>query len=297
MKLTCRVICDILPLYAEGIASEDSKNIIEEHIHSCENCKKYLKELETPAGIGVVAGDVPLKKLKKKLFQKKMQTITVSILSALLIAVIIGANLAAPSYFPFSENLVSLTESKDGVVYVFFADDVTGYGISAVPSDDESGYAYHIVAWDRILDKTLSNSDTKNVVLNPDGEKVSAVYYYETDGSGEILLYGEQQNPSGVLIKQPNLMLFVIFSVLLAIVCLVLFLIFRKNQKAAMLIQSIFLLPVSYLLIHVLVKGFSTAGYSTAKDFWRILLVLIPVYCVLMIVSYLFHHYRDSSHE
>lgn len=65
------------------------------------------------------------------------------------------------------------------------------------------------------------------VVLNPDGEKVSAVYYYETDGSGEILLYGEQQNPSGVLIKQPKLMLFIVFSILSATFCLVLLIIFR----------------------------------------------------------------------
>ena len=40
MKIKCNVIKDILPLYIENIASEDTRVLIEEHIDECEDCKK-----------------------------------------------------------------------------------------------------------------------------------------------------------------------------------------------------------------------------------------------------------------
>lgn len=39
-KISCNVIIDLLPLYREGICSEDSKVFIEEHFRTCENCRQ-----------------------------------------------------------------------------------------------------------------------------------------------------------------------------------------------------------------------------------------------------------------
>ena len=44
MKISCSVIRDILPLYVENMVSEDTKEIVEEHIKDCEECKKNLKK-------------------------------------------------------------------------------------------------------------------------------------------------------------------------------------------------------------------------------------------------------------
>lgn len=45
MKYPCNVIKDILPLYHDGVVSEESKNIIEEHFIECESCKNYYKKM------------------------------------------------------------------------------------------------------------------------------------------------------------------------------------------------------------------------------------------------------------
>ena len=43
MKNTpCEVIKDLLPLYVDDICSEKSKDIIEEHLAECEECRNYL---------------------------------------------------------------------------------------------------------------------------------------------------------------------------------------------------------------------------------------------------------------
>ena len=48
MKITCDVIKDILPLYAENMISADTKMIVDEHISSCHDCKKKLSDLNVP---------------------------------------------------------------------------------------------------------------------------------------------------------------------------------------------------------------------------------------------------------
>ncbi len=35
MKLSCNIIRDLLPLYVEGLASEDTRKAVEEHIAAC----------------------------------------------------------------------------------------------------------------------------------------------------------------------------------------------------------------------------------------------------------------------
>ncbi|MBR3356814.1 MAG: DUF4825 domain-containing protein [Solobacterium sp.] len=46
--ITCEVIEDLLPLYADGIASEASRKLVEEHLKTCADCQKKLQRMQTP---------------------------------------------------------------------------------------------------------------------------------------------------------------------------------------------------------------------------------------------------------
>lgn len=43
MKISCEIIKDLLPLYLDGVCSNDSKALIEEHLAECDNCKTELQ--------------------------------------------------------------------------------------------------------------------------------------------------------------------------------------------------------------------------------------------------------------
>lgn len=43
----CNIVRDILPLYVEDIVSEDTKQFVEEHLSSCEECRTELKKTQT----------------------------------------------------------------------------------------------------------------------------------------------------------------------------------------------------------------------------------------------------------
>ena len=40
MKVTCKVIQDLLPLYVDGVCSPDTAALVEEHLKDCEACQE-----------------------------------------------------------------------------------------------------------------------------------------------------------------------------------------------------------------------------------------------------------------
>ncbi len=86
--VTCNVVEDLMPLYADGICSEDTKTVVEHHTAECPACKKKLEDmtakLNTPAE--------PQKELERsklfKVFHKKytkLGIITLILCGAILI--------------------------------------------------------------------------------------------------------------------------------------------------------------------------------------------------------------------
>lgn len=43
---SCNIIRDLLPLYIEGLTSEESNKFIEEHVKECKDCSKLLEEMK-----------------------------------------------------------------------------------------------------------------------------------------------------------------------------------------------------------------------------------------------------------
>ena len=48
MNLPCSVIRDLLPLYTENLASEESMNLVKDHLADCSACREYLDGLQQP---------------------------------------------------------------------------------------------------------------------------------------------------------------------------------------------------------------------------------------------------------
>ena len=46
--IPCNVIIDLLPLYKEDICSEETKELIEDHLRSCEDCRQLCEQLTVP---------------------------------------------------------------------------------------------------------------------------------------------------------------------------------------------------------------------------------------------------------
>lgn len=83
--ISCDVIQDLLPLYADGQASEGSKLLIEEHIRHCEACSAVVSAMCTPIEQPQVTEDTRyLDALKKHNRKIKNRIILTCVLTVLL---------------------------------------------------------------------------------------------------------------------------------------------------------------------------------------------------------------------
>lgn len=46
MRLSCEMIQDLLPLYCDGVCSEESRRAVEEHLQDCEACRDDMRFME-----------------------------------------------------------------------------------------------------------------------------------------------------------------------------------------------------------------------------------------------------------
>ena len=92
MKNECSIIRDILPLYVENMVSEDTSEFVKEHLESCPACRAELEKLREPVEMQTEPQPdmdaAPLKRLKKALLMKKVQTILCT--AAVLLALVRG---------------------------------------------------------------------------------------------------------------------------------------------------------------------------------------------------------------
>lgn len=285
MKVTCDVIKDLLPLYAEGLVSNDTKTLIEEHLSTCSNCKKQLNSIQNSKQIPIDTNIEPLKKVKKKLFQKQIQTIALTITLVLTIVIISIAYITSPEYLPYSNDIISLTAYDDGKVIVTFNDEIAGYDIKRYKAENGKGYSYHLITWNTIWNKHIVKNKPQSIILNPDGENVAAVYYYFTDRKEDTLIYGEDLYKDGGVVTLPRLYLafYLFIAILFAILCGIFLILYSKKGKNKYVLEKIMLLPISYIIGHLCIKGFTTISYSAQRDFSAILLVMIPIYCLFLL--------------
>lgn len=108
-KIPCDVVRDLLVLYEDNVCSEESRQLIEEHIAECEECKEFyeMAKKEIPVKDAFdetveILSDA-FKKLQRKLTAKRL------ILSGLIMISVLAAYMA----WGFLQDWVNIVPSKD----------------------------------------------------------------------------------------------------------------------------------------------------------------------------------------
>ena len=129
--LPCNVIIDLLPLYNEGICSDESREIIEEHLKECENCSQLCEKIDIP-----VKEDIPkpsetetFRKVSRKLKKSKYSKLISTVLCLFLVGIsILSGVWYYTSYRPYSQLTKTLTPDRSyGHLFPDYSDFQNGY--------------------------------------------------------------------------------------------------------------------------------------------------------------------------
>ena len=129
------IVQDLLPLYHDGVCSDKSRAAVEEHLQTCQDCRKALEEMDTQLPTEKVAVDdaAAVKKISREWergkWKARMKGAGIAVLVCLLL---FGGWIAATEWFVFPvelENIqiTNVRQLSDGrILYLFYIDDELG---------------------------------------------------------------------------------------------------------------------------------------------------------------------------
>lgn len=304
MKNECSIVCDLLPLYAEDMVSEDTAEFVKEHLGNCPTCRAELEKLRKPVQ-PVAAQHVPdidaepLKRLKKALLTEKVQAIlcTAAVLLALMLSGL--SFLTAPEYFAYSQELVTVTEGANGEATISFSSEITNYKLQRIADPADKQTVYHLEAWTCAWDRMFSKPGAQDVTVKPENGHELLIYFTQfinqSSSNSAVCIYGEIEPDSGGWMALPGLSMgyWLAINIVLLVILGVIWLNLRKKEKPRRLVERLILIPIAYMLGHLCVLGFHTLSYSEWRDAQMILAIGILFYCAMLLALSIFYSRKE----
>lgn len=304
MKNECSIVCDLLPLYAEDMVSEDTAEFVKEHLGNCPTCRAELEKLRKPVQ-PVAAQHVPdidaepLKRLKKALLMEKVQAIlcTAAVLLALMLSGL--SFLTAPEYFAYSQELVTVTEGANGEATISFSSEITNYKLQRIADPADKQTVYHLEVWTCAWDRMFSKPGAQDVTVKPENGHELLIYFTQfinqSSSNSAVCIYGEIEPDSGGWMALPGLSMgyWLAINIVLLVILGVIWLNLRKKEKPRRLVERLILIPIAYMLGHLCVLGFHTLSYSEWRDAQMILAIGILFYCAMLLTLSIFYSRKE----
>lgn len=333
MNKDCSIVQDLLPLYAEDMLREGTKEYVDGHLAQCEACRAELAALKadvTPAPVNAQ----PLRSLKKQLRRKKFTAVLLAVALALTLATAGFAYLTAPQYLPYGETEWMITRSPraladgsimaDGLtdlsgiesISVNLLTPVSGTEVTSTQEPDSGKTVYFITAWRTPLDTwcgtfdvsatgdhaqreanalldALGETESARTLFTLDAANCAAVCYSQNNGQDDVLLCGSRD---GGVISLPRLALgyYALLSFVLLITFGISFFLCR-GKKIGKVLGHLALIPACYLLGHLLVKGVAMTSYQMQRDFSLIILTAALLYAAALLGRRFLYQKREKA--
>ena len=299
MKQECSIVRDLLPLYVEDMVSPETAEFVEGHLAACEMCQAEVQNLRQPPDVTPPAQEecpeAPLRRLQRKLLLKRIQTALLAGGFVLVVLLSAFAILSAPRYFPYTAQLLEVTEQADGSLTITFDQAVTQCSLEILGTQepDYQSESYSVQAWTSPWDQWFSRSGSRTLTIAPQTDRPVRVYYAQNNGQGDILVYGE--HPDGGMETLPRLVLgyYLFLAAGVFVVLLVVWCAAKKKPKVRQWVGRALPLPLSYGVGHCIVLGFTTVSYCATRDFILIVAIGALVYCLVLLSSSLYRLWKE----
>ena len=335
MNKDCSIVQDLLPLYAEDMLREGTKEYVDGHLAQCEACRAELAALKadvTPAPVNAQ----PLRSLKKQLRRKKFTAVLLAVTLALTLAAAGFAYLTAPQYLPYSETEWTVARADGAVTAEGLADlsgvesisvnlltPVSGTEVTSTQEPDSGKTVYFITAWrtpldtwrgafDEAKDAPSATNTAERMQREADtlqgalGKVESARTLFTLDTENCAAVYYSPNNGQddvllcgsrdGGIISMPRLALgYYVLLSLALLIPLSIAFFLCRRKKAGKALGHLALSPACYLTGHLLVKGFVTTSYQMQRDFSLIVLTGALLYAAILLAGDLLRQRRAAA--
>ena len=290
-NLSCGVIQDLLPLYAEGLCGEESRAAVAAHVKDCDACRGQLDALKREVAPAPEATAVPVRKLAQKL---KRQRLRLAVLVAALVcfaAVVVMNAITRPQLVPYQKDRLTVTQNEAGELAVNYM------GTASVHTEwyedtGDNGDEKHVTLFLTLYNDTPTQ--TMNTLMYPfRAERV----YYAYPGREAVLLYGPPAEGGVTLLPRLVLNYYLLLAAGLAVLLAVSALLCRKHSKSRRGLLGALAFPVACMMAHLLIKGLNGASWQVMRDWTYILAAALCLVVALLTGGAMLRERRQLAGE
>lgn len=198
MKYPCSLIQDLLPLYHDGVCSEESSKIIENHLSECSSCKDYYNSLCEADEIFTVPQNAELEMKKAASFRSikrrmRKEQILVVVLAFAIFAVIsfstVGLLKKSEQVISYEDN-ISVSMVDDSLIGRLQSNQANYLKIKQVEIENNGQtdtYLFFYLSgtkWDDIITNDDVFSEYVLCAADKGAEHIDRVFYYTGDYTG-----------------------------------------------------------------------------------------------------------------
>ena len=126
MKISCNIIRDLLPLYAEDLASDDTRTLVDEHLCDCEDCNEILNNMKKGTPVPMETAPESLNKVKRIIRRKRILSVMAAVMTLITLASLVFTFLFTPFQLTKEQALDDFYVREDGAIVVDYSTWVTG---------------------------------------------------------------------------------------------------------------------------------------------------------------------------
>lgn len=150
MKVSCNVIKDILPLYAEGMVSEDSRKLAESHLSQCDECSAVYDNLCNGMKIPAEPEAMGLLLVKNTIRNKRRRTVLQVVFAMLFIPLFLLSVLVVPVFIPAEDAIEKVYIDENGTLAYKFREGVYDFHFYTHKATGEEKETTHVFAFENI---------------------------------------------------------------------------------------------------------------------------------------------------
>ncbi len=196
MSYPCKLIQDLLPLYYDGVCSDESREIIEEHLSECDECSRIFEEIRKSDSVSVPAAPIhemqkadSLKKIKRKILRKQILIAAASLAAAVVIWFGISIPLKLSIDAAKSENISVSLLNGDLIARLHgsFPGDIRIKNVEINSDAEGKYYMFFNISeskWDRLTTPKTKYTDRVLAYKETGAADIERIYYYTGDFTG-----------------------------------------------------------------------------------------------------------------
>lgn len=140
MDISCDIIRDLLPLYAEDLVSDDSRELVDEHLCTCDPCTKQLGILKKAAVLPIEVETTSLKRVENTIRRRRILTVAAVLMTVVSLVVTVMTFLMTPYALTAEEAIEGVELRENGALAIDFARGVQGHAGRGIFDTDNFGH-------------------------------------------------------------------------------------------------------------------------------------------------------------